>query len=97
MQFFKQKLSGIDIEKDKISKFFQFSLLLLNLCQNIDRLRGLEISVSFCYEISSIYKRKCQDPKKKFSRKMPQIDMNCQKIRSFEEMQFLYFCRKISF
>ena len=42
MQFFKQKLSGIDIGKDKISKIFLFLLFLFNFCQDIDRLRRLE-------------------------------------------------------
>ena len=42
MQFFKRKLSGIDNEKDKISKFSRFSLFLFNFCQNIGRPRGLK-------------------------------------------------------
>ena len=42
MQFFKRKLSGIDIGKDKISETFQFSQFLFSFGQNIDRFRGLE-------------------------------------------------------
>ena len=42
MQFCKQKLSGIDIEKDKSSKNLLFSPFLSNLCQTIDRHRRLE-------------------------------------------------------
>ena len=34
--------TGIDIEKDKVSKIFRFSLFLVNFCQNIDGLCGLE-------------------------------------------------------
>ena len=37
MQFSKRKLSGIDIEKDKISKIFRFALFWSNFRQNIDR------------------------------------------------------------
>ena len=42
MQFRKEKMSGVDIKKDKSSKIFTFSPFLFNFCQTIDRLRRLE-------------------------------------------------------
>ena len=42
MQFFKGKISGIDVEKRKNSKDFQLSTFLLNFCQTVNRRRRLE-------------------------------------------------------
>ena len=39
---FQMKTFRIDIEKDKNTTIFQTLPLLLNYCQTIDRLRGLE-------------------------------------------------------
>ena len=38
---FNRKMSGIDIEKDKISKKYQI-LFFFTFCQNIGKLRGLQ-------------------------------------------------------